>query len=687
MIPSSLKKDNLLRQAVKISLGKIDDNDITYLNGKVIGQTFGYTETREYLVPFSQIQWDQENIIAVKVEDRGGEGGMYKGPYAISGSTKLSSILSLSSKETAVALSSTGETKVSKMVLLKALPLIEKVQGRLTVKIKNAAINNTVFQKSQIITAGNKGMSSFSYSFTITQPGTYTASYIFMEQTTGDSILYQPSFLAYKKGKHYNEQSIVPVVPNKVTGKVLSFPLEKIHVKGYTGERLDINLSKRILQIDEAGILEGFINRPGKQEWVGEYPGKYLHAASRIWRYSGNQSLKTQMDRIADILISSQKEDGYLGTYLPIEYWTSWDVWAHKYDILGLLSYYSVTGYKPALETCKKIGDLLCKTFGANKGQLNIVATGYHSGMASASVLEPMTELYRFTNEARYLDFCKYIIQSYQSEKGPKIISTLNSIGKVDKTANGKAYEMMSNFTGIVKLYQLSGDTMLLKAVQTAWNDISRNKLYITGTASHHEFFSTDFDLPATDDDHMGEGCVTTTWMQFNQAMYFLKGDAQYIDEIEKSMYNHLFAGENPQTGCVSYYTALQGNKPFRCNIDGHCCLSSIPRGFALVPEIVYTKDATNGLHINIFSEGTVNAKIKTNDGRETGIALTIHSKFPEQGSAQINMETDGKADFKLVLRIPIWCRNFKAVVEGKTYTGQPGKYLTLEKNGIRTQR
>lgn len=55
-------------------------------------------------------------------------------------------------------------------------------------------------------------------------------------------------------------------------------------------------------------------------------------------------------------LINTQLEDGYLGTYTPDKYWTSWDVWSHKYNLYGLLSYYAATGYMPALEACKKNG-------------------------------------------------------------------------------------------------------------------------------------------------------------------------------------------------------------------------------------------------------------------------------------------------------------------------------------------
>lgn len=106
---------------------------------------------------------------------------------------------------------------------------------------------------------------------------------------------------------------------------------------------------------------------------------------------------------------------------MPADYWTKWDVWAHKYNLLGLLSYYSVTGYKPALEASIKMGDLLCKTFGEKEGQRNIIENIYHAGMNNTSVLEPMKYLYRFTGDQKYLDFCNYIVKAFDYEKGQGI--------------------------------------------------------------------------------------------------------------------------------------------------------------------------------------------------------------------------------------------------------------------------
>ncbi|MDQ6902518.1 MAG: glycoside hydrolase family 127 protein [Bacteroidota bacterium] len=88
-----------------------------------------------------------------------------------------------------------------------------------------------------------------------------------------------------------------------------------------------------------------------------------MHAATYAREYSGNPLLKQKIDSLSKVLIAAQEPDGYLGTYLDKDRWTDWDVWSHKYNIIGLLTYYKATGYEPALEACKKTGNLLINTF------------------------------------------------------------------------------------------------------------------------------------------------------------------------------------------------------------------------------------------------------------------------------------------------------------------------------------
>ena len=199
-----------------------------------------------------------------------------------------------------------------------------------------------------------------------------------------------------------------PKVKDAIADRFVSVPFEQQKIGGLLGERMRINLEKRLLAIEEDAVLAGFRRRPGEQEWIGEHVGKYLDAAAASYRFTHNAQLKTQMDRIALALIATQKADGYLGTYSDDKHWTSWDVWVHKYDLIGLLSWYRLTGDERALNASRRIGDLLIATF--QTGRIDIIQTSEHVGMAATSVLEPVCQLYRFTGDPRYLAFARFIV-------------------------------------------------------------------------------------------------------------------------------------------------------------------------------------------------------------------------------------------------------------------------------------
>jgi DUF1680 family protein len=456
--------------------------------------------------------------------------------------------------------------------------------------------------------------------------------------------------LAYK--------SVQPVVAYKAAQKYFPPDLNKQIVGGWMGEKLKANTEQRLEKVDEDALLAGFINRPGSHSWIGEHVGKFLDAACNAYENNADPILKIQIDRTAQQLIAAQLPDGYLGTYEMDSHWTSWDVWSHRYDLIGLLHYYQLSGFKPALTACEKIGNLLITTFGTEKGQRDIVQAGVHVGMAATCILESMAELYRFSGDKKYLDFCYYVVKSYDQPNGPKIISTLDAVGRVDKVANAKAYEMLSNLLGIVKLYRLTNDEQFLKPVLAAWKDIAENRLYITGTASSFEHFQDNEILPAENNSNMGEGCVTTTWVQFNYQLLCITGEMKYINELERSVYNHLTGAENPVTGCVSYYTPLMGIKPYGCSIT--CCMSSVPRAIAMIPLFVNGKinDRPTFLFYGpgVYSTTVANKKVD----------FTTTTNFPTDGNIAIDVNTDSPSKFAVGFRKPYWANDFIVLVNGQ---------------------
>lgn len=462
------------------------------------------------------------------------------------------------------------------------------------------------------------------------------------------------------------------VVSDKVADQFVPARYGDQQIGGILGDRMEVNLNGRLLHFDEQAVLRGFQHRPGEQAWCGEHAGKFLHAAANTWLYTHDENLKTLMDRVARELIAAQMPDGYLGTYTDDQRWTSWDVWVHKYDLIGLLSYYDATGYTPALEASQRIGDLLCRTFGTGPGQRDIIESGTHVGMAATSVLEPMVKLYRATGDKKYLDFCEYLVRSWDQPNGPKIISSLQSAGSVFHTANAKAYEMMSNLVGLAELYRVTGNPIYLSTVQIAWKDITAHRLYVTGTTSSSEHFANDEVLPGEETSNVGEGCVTVTWLQLNWELLRLTGEPRYGEELEHTVYNALLGAQDPTNGNICYFTPLNGKKSPTPGIN--CCVSSEPRGISMIPQLAWGVKG-DGVAVLLYVPGRVN--LATHAGN---VEIEAKTNYPAEGAVTLTLRPAQAARFPLYLRVPKWTARYRATVVGKQYEGKPGEFLAIDR-------
>jgi hypothetical protein len=193
----------------------------------------------------------------------------------------------------------------------------------------------------------------------------------------------------------------------------------------------------------------------------------------------------------------------------------------------------------------------------------------------------------------------------------------------------------------------------------TLWQDIVDNRLYITGGASYGEIFHDDFDLPNVN--NVGETCVTTTWLQVNAQLLRLTGEARFAEQLERVVLNQLFGAQKPDGSAWGYYVEMEGKKPYRGSIDGHCCLSSGPRGVALIPTFASSVDA-DGVVVNLYDAGT--AKLTLRDGKP--VTLTTETIYPSDGKIVITVDTGSAAAFAFKARIPAWCRESTVKVNGK---------------------
>lgn len=83
-VPKSLAGEDLV-----LIMGKIDDYDQAYLNGKLVGSTTKYDHLRIYHLAPEMIQPGAYNLLLIFVYDYGGFGGIYEGPVGLMKQTEF----------------------------------------------------------------------------------------------------------------------------------------------------------------------------------------------------------------------------------------------------------------------------------------------------------------------------------------------------------------------------------------------------------------------------------------------------------------------------------------------------------------------------------------------------------------------------------------------------------------------
>jgi len=457
---------------------------------------------------------------------------------------------------------------------------------------------------------------------------------------------------------------------------------------GFLGNRMEVNRQARLKRhITEDMLLAGFRKRPGPHPWSGEHVGKWLHAASLAWEYQQNDiTLAEKIQRIANGLMDCQTEDGYLGTYVKQDRWATtdepfhgwevwyvWDVWVHKYVLIGFLSYYRSTGDQRALETCRRVGDLLIQTFGDDKR--DILKSGTHEGMAATAILEPMSLLYQYTGEEKYRQFCQYIIR--RADAGPKILTNIEKTRTVQRVGNKKAYEMMSNYVGLVENWRAAGYERGLNAAKLAWESIANENLFITGAPDAHELFSEPHTLYTA---ICTETCVQVTWIQLNWQLLRATGESRYAATLHHHIYNHMLAAQHPDGINWCYFTTMEGSKKVEkkwgYSDQMHCCGSSGPRAIALIPTFAYMT-GKDKLAINLYETSTFRANVN-------GTPVVVHQQtnYPWDGRIAIDLEVDQPTEFDLQLLIPGFVQSATIQLAGskQNIPLEAGKYATLHR-------
>jgi alpha-galactosidase len=197
VIPSSIKEKSFLKEKLKIDLGKIDDGDEVYLNGILIGRNAGrnadikegpYDAPRSYALSLSdrRIFWDKENLIAVRVYDHGGDGGMYEGKYGIS-VMDVTDYVVINTNDNGFQFG--ADKKVSKKIILQSTSDKYDFTGKLRITVTDPVSGATVFKQTIGTDFAKNRPFEYTYKTALPENKSYVAVYTFEEDRSKKEII------------------------------------------------------------------------------------------------------------------------------------------------------------------------------------------------------------------------------------------------------------------------------------------------------------------------------------------------------------------------------------------------------------------------------------------------------------------------------------------------------------------
>ena len=439
---------------------------------------------------------------------------------------------------------------------------------------------------------------------------------------------------------------------------------------------------------------------------------KVMEGAAYVYADTKDPALAKEMDRLIGLIAGAQEPDGYLytartlGGHPEVDGTARWEIlgWSHEFYSPGhmyeaAVAWYEATGKTNFLDVAIRNADLIERTFGWEKGKLKMPAGHQEIELA-------LCKLYRVTKDERYLKLAKFLLDV----RGRKDVRETWGAGVQDHLpvleqdeAVGHAVRAGYMYCGMADVAALTGDHSYVKAIDRLWENVVGRKLHLNGGigAGHdmnhpkwghsYEAFGVDYELP--NDTAYLETCAAIANALWNQRMFCWKGEAKYVDVLERIVHNGFVSGISLSGDEFFYPNPLASkggykrSKWFGCS----CCPVNDVRFIPQIPSFAYATDG-NDIFWNLFMEGeaTVN-----------GVDLRVKTDYPWSGKATLQIGTmrlKKTPRFALKVRVPGWAKGrpvpsdlyaqtqpssvmeISVSVNGLAVNGVPGKdgYLSI---------
>ncbi len=477
--------------------------------------------------------------------------------------------------------------------------------------------------------------------------------------------------------------------------------------EGRPDDAVRFMLSRQLLDKDMwekfIGVFREDSDRPD-DGWRCEFWGKTMRGGCLTYMYTGDEELYGVLCGAMEGLLDTQRPNGAFSTYPQDDCWRGWDVWGRKYVLTGMIHFYRICKdedlKRRVLSAAVSHAERLFDEIGDGKISITDTSDSW-GGVNSCSILEPVVELYKLTNDRRCLDFAGYIVSSGGCRDGDLVrLAAEDRISPYEYPEN-KAYETISFFEGLLAMYEVTEDPFYLDTVEKFASAVMGTDITAIGCAgcTHELFDHSAIRQTVFSDGIMQETCVTVTWMRFCTRLFMLTGREKYIAQAERSAWNALYGAINEnmlkhmEMGTKEMLDAmpfdsysplvnqkrgrgLGGLKYFRGGGFYGCCACIASAGTAL-PPLTSVMSFDGGIIFNSYMSGSV--KTVTPSGN----ALTIgcRTSYPADMDAFLTVDPDTPERFEVKLRIPRFVRDPVISINGEpVYADIADGYITLDR-------
>jgi len=227
----------------------------------------------------------------------------------------------------------------------------------------------------------------------------------------------------------------------------------------------------------------------------------------------------------------------------------------------------------------------------------------------------------------------------------------------------------------------LTGIKDYFNTAQRMWLDVVERKMYITGGVgtTGNEGFGEAYSLPTIS--AYSETCAALMFITLNHRLFMATGDSQYIDVMERSMYNNAIDGVSASGNRFFYVNRLASAGDGRDTRWEHaaleCCPPNLVRFLASMPGFVYAQDQKEAIYVNLYVSSKTSFKVAAGE-----IGLSVESDMPWGGRSSITVSTKSDIKGTVKLRIPGWARNQPAPGTLYTYADKIDAQPTVSVNG-----